>query len=170
MKRFRALWEINWYNSDRSLKVGERSVFRFCGPDVGLRPDCDLRFETNEICGEDAVDDFRRATVESIEHPEFGALDEVDTSVTFSYTFRFRDGRWVTFDVEQSQGVVEAASPDFAIDRSGPGWSRYEGRVKTWDRYADWDLEVVLSDVVVSSFDEMLAEDDARRAQRREAA
>jgi hypothetical protein len=169
MKQLRALWEITWYNTDRSLKVGERSVFRFCGPEVGLRPDYDLWFETNDICGEDAVDDFRRATVESIEHPKFGALDEVDTSKTFSYTFRFRDGRWVTIDVEQSQGVVEAASPDFAIDRSDPGWSRYQGHAKTWDRYPDWDLEVVLSDVVVSSFDEMLAEDDARRARRRQA-
>jgi hypothetical protein len=166
MERIRALWEIQWYNSDRSLKVGERSVFRFRGPDFTLRPDYDLWFETNEIAEEDAVDDFRRATVESIEHPKFGALDEVDTSQMFSYTFRFRDGRWVTFDVEQSQGVVEAASPDFAIDRSDPGWSRYDGRTKTWDQYADWNLEVVLADVVVSSFTEMLAEYDAQRGKR----
>lgn len=156
----RALWRIWWYNTDRSLEIGERSVFRFCGPEVALKPGYDLCFEDELVCEEDAEDDFRRATVEAIEHPAFGALDEVDTRTFGEYTFRFADGRWATIDTEQAQGVVLAASPDFAIDTSGPGWGVFRG---AWDQYADWDLDVVLADVVESSYGELQAQLKAAR-------
>lgn len=154
MSQIRALWEIWWFNADRSLRVGERTVFRFCGLEDGLRPGYDLRFEDTLVCEEDAEDDYRRATVEAIGHPEFGAIEEVDTTKFGEYTFRFRDGRWVTIDTEEAQGVVLAASPDFAIDKSDPQWGTFRGE---WDYYPDWDLDVVLADVVASDYGEMKA-------------
>jgi hypothetical protein len=162
MHRTRALWEINWYNLDSPLKVGERSVFSFAAPE---RPESghDLQFRcTIEM---DPEGEYHWATVESIEHPEFGALDEVDTNTAFAYTFRFRDGRWATVEVEQGQGIVRRASPDFAIDRSGPDWESRQIGGKRWDCYFKWDLNVVLSDLTESSFDELRAH-WARTAQR----
>ena len=87
--------------------------------------------------------DYRSATVESIEHATFGPLDEVETLDFGRYTFRFHDGRWVTIEVEQGPGIVNAASPDFPVDVCDPAWARSSG----------WALDVVLADVVESSRD-----------------
>lgn len=153
MNQVRVLWEINWYNLDCSLKVGERAVFSFAEPDVRHRPRYDLQFRYSIEM--DPEDDYHWATVESIEHPRFGTLDEVDTTLNYVYTFRFRDGRWITVDVEQGQGTVRAASPDFVIDRDDPDWSSCQIGDKRRDCYYEWDLDVVLADLAVSDYDEL---------------
>jgi hypothetical protein len=140
MNRIRALWAPSWHNQDWPLKVGERGTFPFFGPDAQLAPGYDLRFEYDL----DPDDDYRRATVEAIEHPQFGALAEVDTRAFGQYTFLLRDGRWAVVEAEQGVGVVLSASPDFPIGESAPGR----------DRRQRWDLDVVLSDLAVSSHDE----------------
>lgn len=162
----RALWEIHWYNTDSSLRVGERTVFQFCGPDVEPKPGYDLCFEDAVAPEEDVGDEYRLATVAAIEHRKFGALDEVDTSRFGEYTFRFSDGRWVTIDTEQAHGVVLAASPDFTIDRSDPDWTTFMER---WDHHNGWDLDVILSDVVVSSAEAMQALLDASQGRKLQA-
>ncbi|WP_205328202.1 hypothetical protein [Glycomyces sp. YM15] len=159
-ERVRALWEIIWYNSDWPLKVGERDVFPFLRGDAGRKPGYDLCFGHDLMCD----NDYRWATVEAVEHPKFGAIDEVDTGEFGEYTFRFRDGRWVAIDTEQSHGVVLASSPDFTIDKSDPDWDTYMG---SWDRHSGWDLDVTLTDLVVSNHAEMRAHLDALRAQGR---
>lgn len=147
--RIRALWAVGWYNQDWSLKVGERGTFPFFGPDARLKPGYDLQFEYDL----DPDDDYRRATVEAIEHPELGTLDEVDTRAFGQYTYRFRDGRWAVVEAEQGIGVVLSASPDFRIDESVPGR----------DRCQRWDLDVVLSDLAVSSYDVARSRTPTRR-------
>ncbi|GAA3738258.1 hypothetical protein GCM10022225_21520 [Plantactinospora mayteni] len=124
-----ALWDPGWYDLDQPLKVGRQDRFAFHHGIVS--PGYDLVFAN----GLGTNWDYRSATVETIEHPEFGLLDEVDTTTGFGeYTFRLQDGRWVTVEAEESPGAVNAASPDFPVDASRAGSS-------------DWALVVVLSGV-----------------------
>jgi hypothetical protein len=128
----RALWEPGWYNLDSSLKVGRRDVFGFHRPCLETRPSYDRLF-ANDL-GRDW--DYRSATVVSIRHAEFGALDEVDAKPFGQYRFTLADGRWVVIEAEQGPGAVNDAHPDFPVDRCGGA--------------AGWSLDVVLDDLAVA--------------------
>ncbi|AVT29979.1 hypothetical protein C6361_11290 [Plantactinospora sp. BC1] len=128
---FLALWEPAWYNLDQSLKVGRQDRFAFYHGSV--LPGYDLVF-ANDL---GTNWDYRSATVELIEHPEFGLLDEVDATEFGQYTFRLQDGRWIIIEAEEGPGKVNAASPDFPVDVSDPG--RADN--------LDWTLVAVLSGV-----------------------
>ncbi|MGX7669595.1 hypothetical protein [Plantactinospora sp. DSM 117369] len=126
-----ALWDPGWYNLDQSLKVGRQDRFAFCHGVVS--PGYDLVFAN----GLGTNWDYRSATVELIEHPEFGLLDEVDTTAFGQYTFRLQDGRWITIEAEEGPGAVNAASPDFPVDAADPNRGGS----------SDWTLVVALSGV-----------------------
>jgi hypothetical protein len=128
-----AWWNPGWYNTDQSLKVGQRETFWFYGSDLA-RPGYDLHFVNHGGFGWD----YREATVESIEHARFGSVHEVDTRPFGQYTFRFTDGRWITIEAEEDPGTVNAASPGFPVDACDPEWANNSG----------WALVAVLSDVV----------------------
>jgi hypothetical protein len=140
MMQFRARWEPDWFNHDWSLRTGWRSVFGFHRPHLLTMPGYDLVFY-NTMC-EDC--DYRWATVESIEHADYGALIEVDTWPFGQYTFTFADGRWATIEAEEGPGIVNAASADLAEALARPGAGGYEG----------WSLDVTLSDLAPADPDE----------------
>jgi hypothetical protein len=132
-----ALWDPGWYNLDQSLKVGRRDRFAF---GYHLEPTSyDLIF-ANDL---GTLWNYQRATVEVIEHAEFGLLDEVDTTAFGQYTFRLQDGRWVTIEAEQELGSVNAASADFPIDACDRVWASKWG----------WALVVLLSGVTSANRD-----------------
>jgi hypothetical protein len=129
-------WDPGWYNLDQPLKAGRRDTFAFLRAGRGARPGYDLVF-ANTVGGD--WDDYT-ATVVSIEHAGFGALDEVDTVRFGEYTFRFRDGRWVSIEAEQGPGHVNAASPGFPVGSCDPAWADTSG----------WALTVTLADVAAT--------------------
>ena len=143
MKRYRARWEPGWFNLDWALRTGWRSVFGFHRPYLLTMPGYDLIFHND--MGRDC--NYRWATVESIEHADFGALTEVDTWKLGESTFRFADGRWATIEAEAGPGRVNAVSADFAEALDRPGAGGYEG----------WALDVTLSDLALTTEDEQFA-------------